>query len=142
VITRGGIRACSRFRLLSVPAGRIGGNQAGNLDTLRNVEVRLIRQHGRSDIDANIRETEYYKHLIHALPSLEPASEQPLRFCPRLWRSSAIDKSVGIRYKRLVCCGYVGERRGRRVPVQSRTLSRVANSARMSGRKFNHQGSP
>nr|MDQ2813690.1 ISAs1 family transposase [Actinomycetota bacterium] len=48
-------------------------NRARNLATLRNAEMGLIRQHGRTDIAATIRETEYDKHLIRALLRLEPA---------------------------------------------------------------------
>jgi predicted transposase YbfD/YdcC len=49
------------------------GNRARNLATLRNAEMGLIRQHGRTGIAATIREAEYDKHLIHALLRLEPA---------------------------------------------------------------------
>lgn len=49
------------------------GNRARNLATLRNAEMGLIRQHGRTGIAATIREAEYDKNLIHALLRLEPA---------------------------------------------------------------------
>ncbi|HEX3964042.1 MAG TPA: hypothetical protein VHZ03_46590 [Trebonia sp.] len=49
------------------------GNRARNLATLRNAEMGLIRQHGRTGIAATIRDAEYDKHLIHALLRLEPA---------------------------------------------------------------------
>jgi hypothetical protein len=48
-------------------------NRARNLATLRNAEMGLIRQHGRTGIAATIRETEYDKHLLRALLRLEPA---------------------------------------------------------------------
>jgi predicted transposase YbfD/YdcC len=48
-------------------------NRARNLATLRNAEMGLIRQHGRTGIAATIRDAEYDKHLIHALLRLEPA---------------------------------------------------------------------
>ena len=48
-------------------------NRARNLATLRNTEMGLIRQHGRTRIAATIREAEYDKDLIHALLRLEPA---------------------------------------------------------------------
>jgi predicted transposase YbfD/YdcC len=48
-------------------------NRARNLATLRNAEMGLIRQHGRTGIAATIREAEYDKDLIHALLRLEPA---------------------------------------------------------------------
>ena len=47
-------------------------NRARNLATLRNTEMGLIRQHGRTGIAATIREAEYDKDLIHALLRLEP----------------------------------------------------------------------
>lgn len=49
-------------------------NRARNLATLRNAEMGLIRQHGRTGIAATIREAEYDKDLIHALLRLEPAT--------------------------------------------------------------------
>jgi predicted transposase YbfD/YdcC len=48
-------------------------NRARNLATLRNAEIGLIRQHGRTGIAATFREAEYDKDLIHALLRLEPA---------------------------------------------------------------------
>ena len=48
------------------------GNRARNLATLRNAEMGLIRQHGRTGIAATIREAEYDKDLLHALLRLEP----------------------------------------------------------------------
>ena len=48
-------------------------NRARNLATLRNAEMGLIRQHGRTDIAATIRDAEYDKNLLHALLRLEPA---------------------------------------------------------------------
>ncbi len=47
-------------------------NRARNLATLRNAEMGLIRQHGRTGIAATIREAEYDKDLLHALLRLEP----------------------------------------------------------------------
>ena len=48
-------------------------NRARNLATLRNTEIGLIRQHGRTGIAATIRQAEYDKDLLHALLRLEPA---------------------------------------------------------------------
>jgi predicted transposase YbfD/YdcC len=48
-------------------------NRARNLTTLRNTEIGLIRQHGRNDIAATIRDAKYDKNLLHALLRLEPA---------------------------------------------------------------------
>ncbi len=43
-----------------------------NLATLRNLTTGLIRQAGRSDIAATIREAEYDNDLLHALLRLTP----------------------------------------------------------------------
>ena len=43
-----------------------------NLATLRNITTGLIRQAGRSDIAATIREAEHDNDLLHALLRLTP----------------------------------------------------------------------
>ena len=48
-------------------------NRARNLATLRNLEMGLIRQHGRTGIAATIRDAQYDNNLLHALLRLEPA---------------------------------------------------------------------
>jgi hypothetical protein len=44
-----------------------------NLATLRNLQTGLIRQHGRNDIAATIREAEYDITLVYALLRLKSA---------------------------------------------------------------------